>query len=48
VAGLSSALPVVAGAHVPRDRTLADGEEVALLSPVAGGALTTGEVERWR
>jgi molybdopterin converting factor small subunit len=46
--GLPSALPVVAGSHVPRDRRLADGEEVALLSPVAGGAQPTGEVERWR
>jgi molybdopterin converting factor small subunit len=49
--GLPSALPVVAGAHVPRDRTLADGEEVALLSPVAGGSGETeprGQVERWR
>ena len=46
--GLPSALPVVAGSHVPRDRTLADGEEVALLSPVAGGAQRRGEVQRWR
>ena len=34
---LRSALPVVAGAHVERDRALAHGDEVALLSPVAGG-----------
>lgn len=34
---LSSALPVVEGAHVERARTLAQGEEIALLSPVAGG-----------
>ena len=34
---LASALPVVAGAHVDRARTLAPGEEVALLTPVAGG-----------
>jgi molybdopterin converting factor small subunit len=46
--GLPSALPVVAGAHVPRDRTLEDGEEVALLSPVAGGSGPRREVERWR
>jgi len=36
--GLPSALPVVGGSHVGRDRQLADGDEVALLSPVAGGA----------
>ncbi len=35
--GLNSALPVVQGVHVERVRTLAHGEEVALLSPVAGG-----------
>ena len=34
---LRSALPVVAGEHVPRDRTLADRQEVALLLPVSGG-----------
>jgi len=34
---LGSALPVVAGAHVPRTRTIAPGEEIALLTPVAGG-----------
>lgn len=34
---LRSALPVVQGAHVERVRPLAHGEEVALLSPVAGG-----------
>ncbi len=34
---LRSALPVVQGAHVERLRPLAHGEEVALLSPVAGG-----------
>ena len=34
---LASALPVVGGAHVERSRTLAPGEEVALLIPVAGG-----------
>jgi molybdopterin converting factor small subunit len=46
--GLPSALPVVAGTHVPRDRALQDGEEVALLSPVAGGAGPSGSTERWR
>jgi MoaE-MoaD fusion protein len=35
--GLRSALPVVQGVHVERARTLAQGDEVALLSPVAGG-----------
>ena len=34
---LRSALPVVHGSHVERQRSLAHGEEVALLSPVAGG-----------
>jgi molybdopterin converting factor small subunit len=34
---LSSALPIVAGEHVERERTLSNGEEVALLTPVAGG-----------
>jgi molybdopterin converting factor small subunit len=36
--GLPSVLPVVAGSHVRRDQALQDGDEVALLSPVAGGA----------
>jgi molybdopterin converting factor small subunit len=36
-AALRSALPLVAGEHVERDRTLSHGEEVALLTPVAGG-----------
>jgi molybdopterin converting factor small subunit len=34
---LRSALPVVAGEHAPRDRPLADRQEVALLLPVSGG-----------
>ena len=34
---LRSALPVVAGEHVPRERRLADREQVALLLPVSGG-----------
>jgi molybdopterin converting factor small subunit len=34
---LRSALPVVAGEHVPRDRALTHRQEVALLLPVAGG-----------
>jgi molybdopterin converting factor small subunit len=36
--GLPSALPVVAGSHVPREQALHDGDEVSLLSPVAGGS----------
>jgi molybdopterin converting factor small subunit len=34
---LGSALPVVAGEHVPRDHRLGDRQEVALLLPVSGG-----------
>lgn len=34
---LRSALPVVAGEHVPRDRRLVDRDQVALLLPVSGG-----------
>jgi molybdopterin converting factor small subunit len=34
---LASALPVLGGVHVERSRTLAPGEEIALLTPVAGG-----------
>ena len=34
---LRSALPVVSGEHVARDRPLADREELALLLPVSGG-----------
>jgi molybdopterin converting factor small subunit len=34
---LRSALPVVRGAHVERDRALSHGDEVALLAPVSGG-----------
>ena len=34
---LRAALPVVAGEHVPRDRRLADRQEVALLLPISGG-----------
>ena len=34
---LASALPVLGGVHVERSRTLSPGEEVALLTPVAGG-----------
>jgi molybdopterin converting factor small subunit len=34
---LPSALPVVAGVHAARGDVLQDGDEVALLIPVAGG-----------
>ncbi len=34
---LQSALPVLRGQHVGRDRALAPDDEVALLTPVAGG-----------
>ena len=34
---LGSALPVVAGEHVARDRRLSDRQEIALLLPVSGG-----------
>ena len=34
---LASALPVLGGVHVERSRILSPGEEVALLTPVAGG-----------
>jgi molybdopterin synthase sulfur carrier subunit len=37
-AGLRSALPVVAGSHADRAQPLHDGDEVSLLSPVAGGS----------
>jgi molybdopterin synthase sulfur carrier subunit len=34
---LGAALPVVAGAHAERERPLRAGDELALLTPVAGG-----------
>jgi molybdopterin converting factor small subunit len=34
---LPAALPVVAGAHAAADRPLQTGEELALVTPVAGG-----------
>lgn len=34
---LGSALPVVKGTHADRTQPLADGDEIALLIPVAGG-----------
>jgi molybdopterin converting factor small subunit len=36
-AGLPSALTVVGGRQVGGERVLAEGEEVAVLAPVAGG-----------
>jgi molybdopterin converting factor small subunit len=36
-AALASAVPVVDGQHVGRDRMLSGGQEIALLTPVAGG-----------
>jgi molybdopterin converting factor small subunit len=36
-AGLPSALTVVHGTQVGGERALADGDEVAVLTPVAGG-----------
>jgi molybdopterin converting factor small subunit len=36
-AGLPSALTVVRGTQVDGDRVLAEGDEVAVLTPVAGG-----------
>ena len=34
---LRAALPVLGGEHVPRDRRLADRQEIALLLPISGG-----------
>jgi molybdopterin converting factor small subunit len=45
-AGLDSALPVVRGTHADRDQALNDGDDVALLIPVAGGAPARDEPER--
>jgi molybdopterin converting factor small subunit len=36
-AGLPSALTVVSGSQVGGERVLAEGDEVAVLAPVAGG-----------
>ena len=45
-AGLGSVLPVVGGSHASRGRELADGDQVALLMPVAGGAAADRQSER--
>lgn len=34
---LTQAIPVVNGSHVSKEQILTDGQEVALLMPVAGG-----------
>jgi molybdopterin converting factor small subunit len=43
---LASALAVIRGTHASRDQTLADGDEVALLIALAGGAAGTSPPER--
>jgi sulfur-carrier protein len=45
-AGLDSALPVVRGTHADRNQRLNDGDDVALLIPVAGGAPGPAKPER--
>jgi molybdopterin converting factor small subunit len=45
-AGLGSALPVVRGTHAGRDQELREGDEVALLIPVAGGCAGCPQPER--
>lgn len=35
---LDATLPLVRGAHVPPERTLGNGDELALLLPAAGGS----------
>jgi molybdopterin synthase sulfur carrier subunit len=45
-AGLGSALPVVRGTHAGRDQELSEGDEVALLIPVAGGCAGRPQPER--
>ena len=42
-AGLPSALTVVRGSQVGAERVLEEGEEVAVLSPVAGGEMIDSE-----
>jgi sulfur-carrier protein len=46
VAGLDSALPIVRGTHADLSQRLNDGDDVALLIPVAGGAPAAAEPER--
>jgi molybdopterin converting factor small subunit len=46
---LASALAVIRGTHASGEQTLADGDEVALLIAVAGGAVgaTAERRDRW-
>jgi molybdopterin converting factor small subunit len=46
-AGLDSALPVLRGTQVSRAQGLAEGDEVALLIPVAGGAGRKQRRQEW-
>ena len=46
-AGLDSALPVLRGTQVGRAQRLTEGDEVALLIPVAGGAGRIQRRQRW-
>ena len=45
-AGLGSALAVVRGTHAGHEQELSDGDEVALLIPVAGGSAGRAQPER--
>jgi sulfur-carrier protein len=45
-AALGSALPVVRGTHAGREQELREGDEVALLIPVAGGSAGRTQRER--
>lgn len=44
--GLTSALPVVRGTHAGHEQELSDGDEVALLIPVAGGSAGSAHPKR--
>jgi molybdopterin converting factor small subunit len=44
--GLGSALPVVRGTHAGHEQQLSDGDEIALLIPVAGGSAGRPQPER--
>ena len=44
--GLTAALPVVRGTHAGHEQELSDGDEVALLIPVAGGSAGLAQPER--